>query len=107
MIRVTFIAADGSRREVAGAPGQNLMDVAVANQVAGIDGDCGGAMACGTCHVFVAPEWQDWTGPASEFEASLLSVSLDPQTNSHLACQITLADRLDELVVHTPQRKKV
>ena len=64
-------------------------------------------MAGGTYHVFVAPEWQDWIGPASEFEASLLSVSLDPQTNSRLACQIMLLDRLDELLVHTPQRKKV
>ena len=82
MIRVTFVAHDGTVREVAGEAGQSLMALAVATGTPGIDGDCGGAMACGTCHVLIAPEWHDRSGAASEYEESLLSVTLDPGPNS-------------------------
>ncbi len=106
MIRVTFVAHDGTVREVAGEAGQSLMALAVATGTPGIDGDCGGAMACGTCHVLIAPEWHDRAGAASEYEESLLSVTLDPGPNSRLGCQITLSAELDGLVVHTPASQK-
>lgn len=35
-------------------------------------------MACGTCHVLIALDWQEWIGSASEYEESLVSVTLDP-----------------------------
>ena len=106
MIRVTFIAHDGTAREVSGEAGQSLMTVAVASGTPGIDGDCGGAMACGTCHVLLAPEWRDRVGPASEYEECLLSVALDPGPSSRLACQVVLSDALNGLVVHTPASQK-
>lgn len=106
MIRVTFLAHDGTACEVSGEAGQSLMALAVAKGAPGIDGDCGGAMACGTCHVRVAPEWQDRVGPASEYEECLLSVTLEPGPNSRLGCQVILSDALDGLVVHTPASQK-
>lgn len=106
MIRVTFVAHDGTAREVAGEAGQNLMALAVTTGTPGIDGDCGGAMACGTCHVLIAQEWQDRVGSASEYEESLLSVTLDPGPNSRLGCQVALSEALDGLVVYTPESQK-
>lgn len=107
MIRVTFVAHDGTARQVAGEAGQSLMALAVATGTPGIDGDCGGSMACGTCHVVIAPEWQERVGPASEYEACLLEVTLDPGPNSRLGCQVVLSAALDGLVVHTPASQKV
>ena len=106
MIRVTFVAHDGTARTVSGDAGQSLMALAVAGGTPGIDGDCSGAMACGTCHVLIAAEWQDRVGPASEYEACLLGVTLDPAPNSRLGCQVILSDALDGLVVHTPASQK-
>ena len=107
MIRVTFQCSDGSAREVEGTTGQNLMSLAIVNSIPGIDGDCGGSMACGTCHVKVNAGWLKTTGPAAEFERALLSVSLDPQPNSRLACQIHLTAELDGLVVQTPESQRI
>lgn len=106
MIRVTFVAHDGTAREVSGKAGQNLMALAVATGTPDIDGDCSGAMACGTCHVLVAPEWRDRVGPASEYEECLLSVTLEPGPNSRLGCQVILSEALDGLVVFTPVSQK-
>jgi 2Fe-2S ferredoxin len=106
VIRVTFVAHDGTVREVAGEAGQSLMALAVATGTPGIDGDCGGAMACGTCHVLIAPEWRERVGAPCEFEESLLSVTLDPGPGSRLGCQVALSEALDGLVVHTPESQK-
>ncbi|GAS90167.1 2Fe-2S ferredoxin [Mycolicibacterium brisbanense] len=54
MAVVTFVSHDGEKYEAPLAEGQSLMQVAVNNAVPGIDGDCGGEAACGTCHVIVA-----------------------------------------------------
>ena len=106
MIRVTFIDHGGVAREAAGAAGQSLMALAVANAIPGIDGDCGGALACCTCHVMVLPEWRERTGTASDFESCMLEVALDPTPNSRLGCQIRLTPELDGLIVRTPERQK-
>ena len=45
---------------------------AVDNAVPGIDGDCGGQCACGTCHVFVSQEWANKTGTQTAAELEML-----------------------------------
>ena len=107
MPRITFVSHDGGSREVQGQVGQSLMSLAVASGIPGIDGDCGGAMACGTCHVKVPGEWLERAGPASEHETCLLGVTLDPGPGSRLACQVILSDALDGMTVLTPLSQKV
>ena len=35
------------------------MEGAIQNNIPGIDADCGGSMACATCHVYVEEKWLD------------------------------------------------
>ena len=102
MPRATFIDHAGESRTVEGAEGENLMRVAVLNDVPGIDADCGGECACATCHVFVDDAWLDKCGEPTELETSMLSFAATAQPNSRLACQIILTSALDGIVVETP-----
>jgi 2Fe-2S ferredoxin len=103
MPSVHFIAFDGSRREVQAQEGQTLMRVATDHAVPGIDGDCGGACACGTCHVYVADGWSDKLGAVDATEDGMLDFTDCRRPNSRLACQITLGPALDGLVVSLPE----
>ena len=76
---------------------------AVDNGIPGIDGDCWGECACGTCHVYVDASWLDRLDPISEGEASMLSFADAAQLNSRLACQIKMSSALDGLVVVLPE----
>ncbi|MCK9285147.1 MAG: 2Fe-2S iron-sulfur cluster-binding protein [Rhodocyclaceae bacterium] len=104
MPKITFITADGAERVVEAASGVTVMEAALQNLVQGIDGDCGGAAACGTCHVYVDPAWTDKTGPATPgIEKDMLLLTDNVRENSRLSCQIRLSDALDGLIVRMPE----
>jgi ferredoxin, 2Fe-2S len=100
-MRVTFTDVAGAKREVEVATeGQSLMELAKANDIAGIMADCGGACSCATCHVYVDADWYDQVGAPDEIEFGMLDMVADTmQPNSRLACQIKLSDALDGLKV--------
>jgi len=104
MPKVTFIGHNGAEHVVTVASGATGRDAAINNDIPGIDGDCGGVCACATCHVYVDPAWLDKTGRAvaGEMEAELLQFAEDFRETSRLACQITLTDDLDGLVLRIP-----
>lgn len=102
MIKITFIEHDGTAREVEVEEGTSMMEAAVGNLVPGIDGDCGGACACATCHLFVEPEWIDKLVPAEEDEKTMLELAEGGGPGSRLGCQIKLSKELDGIVVRTP-----
>lgn len=101
MIRVRFVAADGSVREASGLEGARLLDVA---QAVGqpLEGTCDGDMACATCHVLVAAEDFARLPPAREEEEDLLDLVPAAARTSRLACQIRLDAALDGLTVRVP-----
>jgi 2Fe-2S ferredoxin len=103
MPKVTFIAFDGKSSTVEAPAGTSLMRAATDNGVSGIDGDCGGNCACATCHVYVDPAWTARTGSRTHSEEDMLNLVSELQDNSRLACQITLVDDLDGLVVALPE----
>jgi ferredoxin, 2Fe-2S len=103
MIKVTFIAHDASEREVEIEPNGSLMQAAKSKSVPGIDADCGGACSCATCHVFVDNTWLEKVGTIGQWEESMLGLTPDRQPNSRLSCQIHLSEKLDGLVVTTPE----
>jgi 2Fe-2S ferredoxin len=106
MPKVTYIEASGKEHVVDVPDGWSAMQGAVENGVRGIDGDCGGNAACATCHVYVDPAWLAKTGPAREGqEKTMLDLAEGTQDNSRLACQITLTDALDGLVLRMPERQ--
>ena len=57
MPAITLIEFNGASHTIEAVTGKSLMQNALDNGVPGIDADCGGACACGTCHCFV--EQQD------------------------------------------------
>ena len=58
MPKITLIEYSGQDHIIDAEIGKSLMQSALDNLVPGIDADCGGACACGTCHCFVQEELQ-------------------------------------------------
>ncbi|MBJ6123161.1 2Fe-2S iron-sulfur cluster-binding protein [Sphingomonas mollis] len=102
MIRVRFVATDGTVTDAQGADGVRLLDVA---QAAGqpLEGTCNGDLACATCHVIVDPADAPRLPPASENEEDLLDLAPAATRTSRLACQIILTSALDGLTVRIPR----
>lgn len=100
-VTVTFIQQDGAEVTVNDArTGDSLMQVATANGVDGIIGECGGSCACATCHVYVEPGWQEVLGsPDSLEEMTLDGVAHIARENSRLGCQVLLSEEMDGLRV--------
>lgn len=102
IISVTFVQKDGSERLLAGIPATGtLMEAGRAVGVDGILADCGGACDCGTCHVYVAPEWTERVGPPNDIETDTLDLMVQnfEPGRSRLSCQIKLSSELDGLRV--------
>lgn len=102
MATIVFIDADGKAEEVEATSGLSLADAAIAYGIKGIVGDCGGACACGTCHVYVDPKWLDQLPPVESAESDLLASLDDQRPNSRLACQIKVVEKMSGLLVEIP-----
>ncbi len=98
MTEIHFISQGGDSRTGA-AEGGSVMQLAVRLGIPGIEGQCGGSMSCGTCHVRVAPDWIDRVGRASAIERDLLEFEEGFSDLSRLSCQIDIRPDLDGLSV--------
>ncbi len=105
MPKITYISSTGSPMTVNAAVGMSVMRAAVTNDVPGIDAECGGACACGTCHVIVDDAWAGKLPAPAAMELDTMDLVTDPGPNSRLSCQVTVTDAMDGLVVRTPQRQ--
>lgn len=103
MHTIKLIEHNGTVHELQLENGKNLLHAAVEEFVPGIDGDCGGEGACGTCHVFVAEEWLDKLTPPDANELGMLQMRPDRQANSRLCCQIKASHALDGFTAVLPQ----
>ncbi|GGH23847.1 ferredoxin, 2Fe-2S [Cribrihabitans marinus] len=102
-MRVTWKTTERGEITAEVAEGQSLMEAAVANDVPGVIGECGGCLSCATCHVYVAPGWLERTGRVEEFEDAMLDVTAaERRPNSRLSCQIEATPELDGLVLEVP-----
>lgn len=106
MAKITYIEHNGTAHEVEVKNGMTVMEGARDNGISGIDADCGGACACSTCHVYVAPEWADRLPAKDAMEEDMLDFAFQPDpARSRLTCQLKVSDELDGLVVHMPERQ--
>lgn len=106
MARITYIEFGGKAHVVEVADGLTVMEGARDNAIPGIEADCGGACACSTCHVYVAPEWVSRLPPREAMEADMLDFAYHPDpVRSRLTCQLKVSPALDGLVVHMPERQ--
>lgn len=100
---ITFKEHDGTSHVVDLEVGQSLMQLATANLVPGIDADCGGSCACGTCHVILDQKWISKTGNASSDELQMLDLTPERAETSRLACQVQITEEMDGMVVQMPE----
>ena len=104
MPQVTYVEHGGVRHTVDVPVGENVMRGALYNGIEGIVGECGGGLACATCHCYVEDDWAGRLEPPSEAEVQMLeSAVCEVKPNSRLSCQIALTDSLDGLVVDLPE----
>lgn len=103
MPKITLVQYDGTAHTIDAESGKSLMLNAVENAVPGIDADCGGACACGTCHVFLDADWLAASGVDSPMEESMLSMRPDREQSSRLSCQIDVTDAMEGMVVRLPE----
>jgi len=105
MAKITYIDHTGKSKTLDVKNGLTVMEGAVQNNISGIDADCGGGMACATCHVYVKEEWFNKLSKSEEGEQDMLDVAYEPKKNSRLSCQITVSDEIDGLIVTTPEKQ--
>ena len=107
MPSVTYIEVSGARHVIDVPVGENVMRGALDHDLPGIVGECGGGLACATCHCYVDDAWAGLTGgPSSQDETDMLEcTAAEVKSTSRLSCQIVMSAALDGLVVHLPEKQ--
>ena len=105
MPKITYIIDKENSKTIEVSNGLTVMEGAVQNNIPGIDADCGGGMACATCHVYVTDEWFNKLPKKEDGEEDMLDMAFEPKQNSRLSCQLVVSDELDGLVVNIPSKQ--
>ena len=105
MPKITYKDFQGNSKTIEVENGLTVMEGAIQNNIPGIDADCGGSMACATCHVYVEEKWLNKIQKAEEAEEDMIDMAFEPKKNSRLSCQIIVSDELDGLIVTTPLKQ--
>ncbi|MCB1668291.1 MAG: 2Fe-2S iron-sulfur cluster-binding protein [Porticoccaceae bacterium] len=100
---VNFYDHEGNHFEVNVETGTSVMQAAIDNGIDGILAECGGACSCATCHCYIDSAWTEKAGAPSEIEQQMLECAVDPQENSRLACQVTVTEEMDGVVINLPE----
>ena len=105
MAKIKYIEHNGKSHTIDVANGLSVMEGAVQNNIPGIDADCGGSMACATCHVYVKEEWFDKLPKKEDGEEDMIDMAYEPNKFSRLSCQLIVSDELEGLVVNLPTKQ--
>ena len=105
MAKITYKDNQGNSKTINVKNGLSVMEGAIQNEIPGIDADCGGSMACATCHVYVKEEWLNKIPKAEDAEVDMIDMAFEPKKNSRLSCQIIVSDEVEGLEVITPEKQ--
>lgn len=97
-ITLNVVDRKGEKHMLEGLDGWRVMEV-IRDYGLPIKAECGGAMACATCHVYVGDNWISRLVPPVEEEIQMLDEAFDVRPNSRLSCQILLSPELEGLEV--------
>ena len=101
-IKVIFETTSGDV-EILGNVCESLLELAHRNMdKVDLEGACGGALACSTCHVFIAEPWKSKLDEPSEDEEDMLELATYRNRDSRLGCQVILSEDLDGIRVQVP-----
>ncbi|WP_138440176.1 2Fe-2S iron-sulfur cluster-binding protein [Marinobacter alexandrii] len=103
MPTITLIESNGTEHMLTGQNGQSIMQAALNAMIPGIQGDCGGACSCATCHAFVDENWVSVLPKMEDTESDMLDFASERQDNSRLTCQLTLDESMDGMVLRLPE----
>ena len=105
MAKITYVENNKKIHTIEVANGLSVMEGAVQNNIPGIDADCGGSMACATCHVYVKENWLDKLPKKEDGEEDMIDMAYEPNKFSRLSCQLIISDELEGLVVNLPEKQ--
>lgn len=104
MPHIRFETPDGAVHDVSVAPNTTIKQAALDHLVPGILGECGGNLACGTCHGYVAEQFLDRLPPITGDEEFMLDGVAAPRTAaSRLTCQLVMTGELDGIIIRLPE----
>ena len=95
MAIVKYILEDNSEVLIEADVGQNLMQLALDNDLDGIEGAC----MCGTCHVLIESVKGKQLEERDEMETIIIEMEIDELAppNSRLGCQITIEEGMESI----------
>ena len=105
MPKITYKDTQGNSKTIEVENGLSVMEGAIQNDVPGIDADCGGSMACATCHVYVEEKWLDKLPKAEDAEVDMIDMAYEPKKNSRLSWQLIVSGELEGLTVTIPEKQ--
>jgi 2Fe-2S ferredoxin len=105
MAKITYIEHTNKKHIVEVPNNMSVMEGAVQNNIPGIDADCGGSMACATCHVYVDEKWFNKLEKKDEGEEDMLDMAYQPNKFSRLSCQLLVSNELDGLIIRIPSKQ--
>ena len=95
-MRIFVTDHQGQEHELEAVEGWRASDV-IRDWGVGIRAECGGACACGTCHVYVDEAWRARLHEPSDEESDQLDNVFHVTPASRLCCPILLSETLDGL----------
>ena len=105
MAKIIYIEHTNKKHIVEVPNNMSIMEGAVQNNIPGIDADCGGSMACATCHVYIDEKWFDKLKKKDEGEEDMLDMAYQPNKFSRLSCQLIISNELDGLILRMPSKQ--
>ena len=105
MPKITYKDFRGDTKTIEVENGLTVMEGAIQNEIPGIDADCGGSMACATCHIYVDEKWLNKIPKAEEAEEDMIDMAFEPKKNSRLSCQIHVSEEISGLIVNLPEKQ--
>jgi len=106
LAKTLVFVVDGNEIAIKAEDDEIVMRVAKAHEVPGIDADCGGMMACGTCHVYVLDGRKPELPEPDDMEAEMLEYTPDPHPEARLSCQLRVGDCPDGIRFEVPPAQR-
>ena len=98
-----IVDRDGVHHELDAQTGKTLMPQLRPLKV-GVIGLCNGNAACGTCHVYVAPDRLAQLPEIDEYEEEMLAELMTRAPTSRLSCQLTYEPSMAEIALTVAPR---